>query len=126
MRKIQRLRYCLSEESSRRVRDLASFHLFFDARHSPATSDLYLWENILRRGYKPDCEEEVEVGSSSRQQEKDDDVGYEERLGLLYPVNVARNIAREMATTHFVFANDAELLPRLGRVRTLNFGLAFG
>ena len=75
--------------------------------------------------HSPDCEEEV-GSSSSRQQEKDDDVGYEERLGLLYPVNVARNIAREMATTHFVFANDAELLPRLGRVRTLNFGLAFG
>ena len=109
MREIQRLRHCLPEESSLRVRELASFHVFFDARHSPATSDLYLWENIIKRGYIPDCQDVASV-------REENNLGYKERLGIPYPVNVGRNIAREMATTHYIFANDAELLPRLERL----------
>lgn len=36
---------------------------------------------------------------------------YKSEKGLLYPVNVGRNIARDNAQTHFVFANDIELYP---------------
>ena len=85
MRKIQNLRYCLSGESSRWVREFVSFHLFFDAKHSPATSVLSKWENDLERGLLPDCKDVTETET---------DIGYKERLGLIYPVNVARNIAR--------------------------------
>ena len=37
---------------------------------------------------------------------------YRHRLGLDYPVNVARNVARITASTHFVFPSDIELYPR--------------
>ena len=37
---------------------------------------------------------------------------YRHRLGLDYPVNVARNVARITAGTHFVFPSDIELYPR--------------
>ena len=37
---------------------------------------------------------------------------YRHRLGLDYPVNVARNVARLTAGTHFVFPSDIELYPR--------------
>ena len=37
---------------------------------------------------------------------------YRHRLNLDYPVNVARNVARVTANTHFVFPSDVELYPR--------------
>lgn len=36
---------------------------------------------------------------------------YKNEKKLLYPVNVGRNIARESAPTHYVFASDIELYP---------------
>ena len=39
---------------------------------------------------------------------------YKERKAILYPVNVARNIARQSAATHFVFPSDIELYPSPG------------
>lgn len=36
---------------------------------------------------------------------------YKMKNNLTYPINVARNIAREMAETHFIFASDIELYP---------------
>ena len=42
------------------------------------------------------------------------ETSYKERKGILYPVNVARNIARESAATHFVFPSDIELYPSPG------------
>lgn len=36
---------------------------------------------------------------------------YRSQHNLTYPINVARNIARENAQTHFVFASDIELYP---------------
>ena len=35
-------------------------------------------------------------------------------LNLTYPVNVARNVAREAANTHFIFPSDVELYPSPG------------
>ena len=37
---------------------------------------------------------------------------YKKKLSLDYPVNVARNVARLTAATHFVFPSDIELYPR--------------
>lgn len=36
---------------------------------------------------------------------------YKEKKGLTYPINVARNIARETARTYFILASDIELYP---------------
>lgn len=41
---------------------------------------------------------------------KDADM-YKEKHNLTYPINVARNIARTAAQTHFVFPSDIELYP---------------
>ena len=41
---------------------------------------------------------------------------YKEMKSILYPVNVARNIARETATTHFIFPLDIELYPSPGLI----------
>ncbi|KAG8227483.1 hypothetical protein J437_LFUL002372 [Ladona fulva] len=38
------------------------------------------------------------------------------RKGLVYPVNVGRNIARETATTHYVLPSDIELYPSPGLI----------
>lgn len=32
-------------------------------------------------------------------------------MGLKFPINVGRNIARDGATTHFILSSDIELLP---------------
>lgn len=36
---------------------------------------------------------------------------YKTRYNLTYPINVGRNVAREMSQTHFLFASDIELYP---------------
>ena len=36
---------------------------------------------------------------------------YKTAKNLLYPINVGRNVAREMAQTHFILASDIELYP---------------
>lgn len=36
---------------------------------------------------------------------------YKKQKNLLYPVNVARNIARDAALTHFILVSDIELYP---------------
>lgn len=36
---------------------------------------------------------------------------YRIKNNMTYPINVARNVAREMAQTHFIFASDIELYP---------------
>jgi hypothetical protein len=38
-------------------------------------------------------------------------VNFRKSHNLTYPVNVARNVAREMSTTYFVLASDIELYP---------------
>ena len=42
------------------------------------------------------------------------EMSYKESKAILYPVNVARNIARESSATHFVFPSDIELYPSPG------------
>jgi hypothetical protein len=41
----------------------------------------------------------------------DNIVTYKKAKKLPYPVNVARNVAREMATTHYILPSDIELYP---------------
>ena len=41
-------------------------------------------------------------------------ISYRSINNLTYPVNVGRNIARQSATSHFVFPSDIELYPSPG------------
>jgi len=39
---------------------------------------------------------------------------YRSQHDLVYPINVARNVARETAYTHYIFPADIELYPNPG------------
>ena len=43
-------------------------------------------------------------------------ISYRSTNNLTYPVNVGRNIARQTATSHFVFPSDIELYPSPGKL----------
>eukprot|EP00092_Neocalanus_flemingeri_P033251 GFUD01036158.1.p1 GENE.GFUD01036158.1~~GFUD01036158.1.p1 ORF type:complete len:478 (-),score=118.43 GFUD01036158.1:172-1605(-) len=80
------------------VRDLATFHIYFDLSHIPA--QVPRQDSLLHK--RPNCQ--LPEGLTET-------VTYKKKLGLVYPVNVARNVARESAATHFVFPSDIELYP---------------
>jgi len=81
------------------VRDLATFHIYFDLSHIPA--QVPRQDSLLDK--RPNCV--VPEGLTANT------VSYKKRLSLVYPVNVARNIARVSSSTHFVFPSDIELYP---------------
>ena len=60
--------------------------------------------------FKVDCKSVEKWINSSRP-----DQTYRVKHRLDYPINVARNIARETAYTHFVFPADIELYPSPGK-----------
>lgn len=80
------------------VRDLASFHIYFDLSHIPA--QVPRQDSLLHK--RPNCL--LPEGLTNT-------ITYKKKLGLVYPVNVARNVARVTAATHFVFPSDIELYP---------------
>ena len=47
-------------------------------------------------------------------------ISYRSTNNLTYPVNVGRNIARQTATSHFVFPSDIELYPSPGMLKNKN------
>ena len=59
------------------------------------------WESLLSP--RPHCQEPDSLASPGET--------YRKRLKLDYPVNVARNVARQTVSTHFVFPSDMELYP---------------
>ncbi|XP_049886866.1 beta-1,4-glucuronyltransferase 1-like [Pectinophora gossypiella] len=95
---IKFLRQCTP--SSHLVRKLVTFHIFFPYKHMPSTVPKP--EAFLSEPYT--CPEKAPyvVNASS---------SYKEEKGLLYPINVARNLAREAALTHFILPSDIELYP---------------
>ncbi len=96
-------RQCLQEEKSALVRKWATFHIFFPVEHFPPKEMVILRKKGVEK-YTIDCAEVASRLSSN-------EASYKARMDLKYPVNVARNIARESATTHFVFPSDIELYP---------------
>ncbi|EDV58763.1 beta-1,4-glucuronyltransferase 1 [Drosophila erecta] len=94
------------------VRELCSFHLYFDVEHLPQVvlpPDTSLREQANCSGPAP---YENVVKSDM----------YRTRNTLNYPVNIGRNIARRASLTHYVLASDIELYPTPGLVRDfLNF-----
>lgn len=97
-KRIQYLREC---GVSPLVKELVTFHLFFDQRHVPRTKI-------------PHDPEIVPVNCTGLGETLNYGEGlqtYKKAKKLSYPVNVARNVAREMATTHYVLPSDIELYP---------------
>ncbi|XP_023017546.2 beta-1,4-glucuronyltransferase 1 [Leptinotarsa decemlineata] len=84
------------------VKELVTFHLFFEHDHIPIQHDRPLLD-IYRDEF--DCSQKPPFETV-----KDGDM-YKERKNLTYPINVARNVAKLNAQTHFVFPSDIELYP---------------
>ncbi|KAL7642852.1 UNVERIFIED_CONTAM: hypothetical protein RMT77_006140 [Armadillidium vulgare] len=89
----------LRECGPKDVKKFVTFHIFFNFGHFPQT--ILNSEELLK--YKVNCSRNL----------KDLDViyGYRWIKGLLFPINIARNIAWQNAGTYFVFPSDIELYP---------------
>ena len=83
------------------VEKLASFHIFFEGKHMP--NKIPVFDYKLEVAYV--CPEVAPYYNKSRSRM------YKTIKKLSFPINLARNIAREAALTHFVFASDIELYP---------------
>ncbi|VVC89570.1 unnamed protein product [Leptidea sinapis] len=93
---IRYLRDCLSNEL---VKQYVTFHLFFSHKHIP--SKIPDPESLLQTPYNCTGRPPYENVTTTYMKEKN----------LLYPVNVARNIARDAAVTYFILPSDIELYP---------------
>ncbi|XP_042235662.1 beta-1,4-glucuronyltransferase 1-like, partial [Homarus americanus] len=88
------LRKCGSEN----VKNYVTFHIYFPISHIP--SQVPTAEEVRAR--KGDCEQGLNLTKATT---------YRHQNGLLYPVNVGRNVARLAAQTYFVLPSDIELYP---------------
>lgn len=86
------------------VREYATFHLYFPNEHLPAT--IPSAQDLLRN--VSDCSKPAPFLNVNTT------LMYKNQKKLFYPVNVARNVARDAAMTHFIFASDIELYPSPG------------
>ena len=87
------------------VQQYATFHIFFDSQYFPLKQIPSKFEDIEKAYVCPD----TEPFSSSLPT-------FKMKQNISYPVNVARNLARNSALTHFVLASDIELYPNPGLV----------
>ncbi|KAK9875082.1 hypothetical protein WA026_005877 [Henosepilachna vigintioctopunctata] len=83
------------------VRELVTFHVYFSTKHVP--KEVPKHDSVLNGFYN--CSIQPPYLNVSNDQM------YKVQKNLLYPVNVGRNIAREMAQTHFILPSDIELYP---------------
>ncbi|XP_059094202.1 beta-1,4-glucuronyltransferase 1-like [Tigriopus californicus] len=95
-------------QTSDLVRDLVTFHLFFDFNHMPPSFQPIL-KPVDISTYIAKCNQ-----YSSEEINPVKEKLYKSVNNLPYPVNVARNVARETSNTHFVFPCDIELYPSPG------------
>ncbi|XP_045110967.1 uncharacterized protein LOC123504487 isoform X2 [Portunus trituberculatus] len=91
------LRDCWAEG----IKKYVTFHLFFHVNHTP--KKIPSTEELLKR--KTDCGLEPPRWANV--------TTYRQQKKLLYPVNVARNTARQAVQTYFVFPSDVELYPSI-------------
>ncbi|KAG7308696.1 hypothetical protein JYU34_005918 [Plutella xylostella] len=98
VRSIRHLTDCSGDDL---VRNLVTFHLFFPRTHMP--------EQIPKHGFFPkhpyNCTEKPPFQVINRSDT------YMNKRSIMYPINVARNIAKDTALTHFILAADIELYP---------------
>ncbi|OWR48595.1 N-acetyl lactosaminide beta-1,3-N-acetyl glucosaminyl transferase [Danaus plexippus plexippus] len=94
---IRYLRDCLGNEL---IKQFVTFHVFFSHKNVPTS--IPNPETFLQIPYNCSAKPPYNVNASST---------YMKAKNLLYPVNVARNIAREAAVTHYILPSDIELYP---------------
>ncbi|XP_049820480.1 beta-1,4-glucuronyltransferase 1 [Aethina tumida] len=83
------------------VKEFVTFHVYFSTKHVPKVVPKH--EKVLNEPYN--CSIPPPYANVSSDQM------YKTQKNLLYPVNVGRNVAREMAQTHFILPSDIELYP---------------
>ncbi|KRJ98087.1 beta-1,4-glucuronyltransferase 1 isoform X1 [Drosophila yakuba] len=103
---IRYVRNCLPESDS--IKDWVSFHVYFPNRHMP---DHVPYDEAEALFYPNIC-----TSVSPPYTRIPPTESYKSRANLTYPINVGRNIARQAANTHFIFACDIELYPSPGFV----------
>lgn len=86
-----------------KVKRLVTFHLFFDVDHIPGSlaDDLKMLNTLSY-----DCQIEQPPWHTFK--------SVKTTRKIVYPINVARNVARQTVMTHFVLASDVELFPSVG------------
>ncbi|KAK4883547.1 hypothetical protein RN001_006866 [Aquatica leii] len=104
------LRNCL--KSSHLVKKFVTFHIFFPTNHIPLYSSFKDHEFFLKNMY----EDDIDCYKIAPYAKDDYKSLYKTKEKLIYPINVARNIARTNAQTHFVLASDIELYPSLNLI----------
>ena len=94
------------------VSKYATFHIFFPIGHMPPKGvDILSQEHLSN--FSVNCDMfDPEDGAK---------ITYRKQNALDYPVNVARNIARETATTHFVFPSGNIILPNVSTYLVIRF-----
>lgn len=98
---VKRIHYLRECGVSPLVKELVTFHLFFDNRNVPKTKvDHFPEKSAINCSA---LQESITFGEGLQT--------YKKAKKLSYPVNVARNVAREMATTHYLLPSDIELYP---------------
>lgn len=98
---VNSIRYLRDCSGNDLIRQFVTFHVFFSNKHIP--SNIPNPNSFLTTAYNCTVSapfSNVNVSAT-----------YKKQKGLLYPVNVARNIARDAALTHYVLASDIELYP---------------
>ncbi|KAK7054579.1 hypothetical protein SK128_015503 [Halocaridina rubra] len=91
------LRTCGTDD----IRNFVTFHLFFHALHGP--KQIPSTEVLLQT--KVECSSDPPIWENVPT--------YRKRYKLIYPINVARNVARQASQTYFVLPSDVELYPAL-------------
>ncbi|KAG7304064.1 hypothetical protein JYU34_010993 [Plutella xylostella] len=95
---IRYLRDCTGDDL---IRQYVTFHIFFSYKHIPSQipdPEVFLG-NQFNCSLKPPYETSANTST------------YMKSHNMLYPVNVARNIARDASLTHFLLPADIELYP---------------
>ncbi|XP_040583046.1 beta-1,4-glucuronyltransferase 1 [Lepeophtheirus salmonis] len=96
------------------VKDFLTFHLFFDNNHLPSFRNEEGSNEVQPPPPIQDFESETtnyNCKSILKDILQSNQTLYKQKNKLDYPVNVGRNIARQEATTHFIFPSDVELYP---------------
>ncbi|XP_060526457.1 beta-1,4-glucuronyltransferase 1-like [Cylas formicarius] len=86
------------------IKEYVTFHVFFDTKYVPksrhnGTSLLTAYADAINCSSPPPW------------LTKNDEDMFKVQNSLLYPINVARNVAKLAATTYFIFPSDIELYP---------------
>lgn len=97
---VNSIRYLRDCMGNMLIRQYVTFHLFFSSKHIP--TNIPDPETFASTPYNCSLDIPYIVNASTT---------YMKKKNLLYPVNVARNIARDAALTHFILPSDIELYP---------------